>query len=65
MIDEKKPKPPYVHQDFPRVLYLDDQTAVVKDAAGEKAATAAGYSRTPQAPATEEPALKDKGKKTK
>lgn len=40
---------PYVHQDYPRLLYKGTQTLQVADAAAEKEALAKGFARTPDA----------------
>lgn len=40
-------KEPYVHQDFPRVMYRGEEQKLVKTAEDEPAAVEAGFSRTP------------------
>lgn len=48
--DVNKPaKLPYVHQDYPRMLYKGAQHLVVNDAAAEKKAMADGYAKKPDA----------------
>lgn len=43
------PRVPYVHQDYPRLLYKGAQQFLVADAAAEKEAHSKGFTRTPDA----------------
>lgn len=43
------PRLPYVHQEYPRLMYKGTERLEVADAAEEKKATAAGFSRKPDA----------------
>ncbi len=53
-VDNDKPKPPYVHQDFPAVVYgAKGAHKLVKDAAERDAAVAAGFSTKAPAPEPE------------
>jgi hypothetical protein len=62
---EEKPKEPYRHQDYPRVVYGPNRaTQTVKDEAAEKE-LGKEWTRKPHPPLTEEPeapAPKPKGK---
>jgi hypothetical protein len=47
-IDINKPAAlPYVHQEYPRMMYKGTERRKVEDAAGEKKALSEGFSKTP------------------